>query len=103
MDRLFTRQKAIQQSLSGRHLKNGALVLYDITSSYFEGEYNESNIVLFGYNRDGKKGHEQMVIRLICNEDGCLVGVEVFPGNTQDAGTVPDKIKKYRKHMVYRR
>ena len=82
MDRLFMRQKAIQKTLAGRHLKNGSLVLYDITSSYFEGEYRESDIVLFGYNRDGKKGHEQMVIGLICNEEGCPVGVEVFPGNT---------------------
>ncbi len=78
--------------LAKKHLRNGHLVLYDITSSYFEGEYPESQIVTFGYNRDGKRGHEQMVIALLCNEDGCPVGAEVFPGNTQDAKTVPDKI-----------
>ncbi|MBK6929303.1 MAG: transposase [Comamonadaceae bacterium] len=71
---------------------DGSLVLYDITSSYFEGEYADSEIVQFGYNRDGKRGHEQMVIGLLCSEAGCPVGVEVFAGNTQDASTVPDKI-----------
>lgn len=92
MDRLLERQEAIQKRLASQHLKEGALVLYDITSSYFEGEYADSDIVQFGYNRDGKRGHEQMVIGLLCSEEGCPVGVEVFPGNTQDAGTVPDKI-----------
>lgn len=94
MDRLLGRQKAIEQTLAARHLKERRLVLYDITSSYFEGQYSESEIVLFGYNRDGKRGHEQMVVALVCNEDGCPVGVEVFPGNTQDASTVPDKIAR---------
>ena len=92
MDRLLTRQKAIEQTLAQRHLKEGHLVLYDITSSYFEGVYADSELVLFGYNRDGKRRHEQMVIALVCNEEGCPVGVEVFPGNTQDASTVPEKI-----------
>jgi transposase len=69
-------------------------VLYDITSSYFEGQYEESEIVAFGYNRDGKRKHEQMVIGLICNQDGCPVGIEVFAGNTQDASTVPEKIRE---------
>jgi hypothetical protein len=92
MDRLLERQDAIERALAQRHLKSGRLVLYDITSSYFEGEYADSQIVLFGYNRDGKRGHEQMVIGLVCNEEGCPVGVEVFAGNTQDAKTVPEKI-----------
>jgi hypothetical protein len=92
MDRLVARQKAIEQTLAQRHLKEGHLVLYDITSSYFEGAYEESELVLFGYNRDGKRRHEQMVIALVCNEEGCPVGVEVFPGNTQDASTVPEKV-----------
>ena len=92
MDRLLERQPAIQRTLAKKHLQNGHLVLYDITSSYLEGEYEASDIVAFGYNRDGKRGHEQVVIGLICNEQGCPVGVEVFPGNTQDASTVPAKI-----------
>jgi len=92
MDRLLERQDAIQKRLASQHLKDGTLVLYDITSSYFEGAYADSQIVQFGYNRDGKRGHEQMVIGLLCSEEGCPVGVEVFAGNTQDASTVPDKI-----------
>jgi len=97
MDRLLQRQEAIQRTLAKKHLRNGALVLYDITSSYFEGEYEDSEIVKFGYNRDGKRGHEQMVIGLLCSPEGCPVGVEVFPGNTQDAQTVLDKIAEVQK------
>ena len=96
MDRLLARQGAIEKTLAARHLKEGRLVLYDITSSYFEGEYSESELVLFGFNRDGKRSHEQIVIALVCNEEGCPVGVEVFPGNTQDASTVPQKIADIR-------
>lgn len=96
MDRLLARQGAIEKTLAAKHLKEGRLVLYDITSSYFEGEYADSELVLFGYNRDGKRGHEQMVVALVCNEEGCPVGVEVFPGNTQDASTVPQKIAHIR-------
>ena len=94
MDRLLDRQKAIQKALAKRHLQEGCLVLYDITSSYFEGAYEQSDIVLFGYNRDGKKGHEQICLGLVCNPQGCPVGVEVFAGNTQDAATVVAKVKE---------
>ena len=97
MDRLLARQKAIQQALAARHLREGCLVLYDITSSYFEGAYAESDIVLFGYNRDGKRGHEQICVGLLCSDQGCPVGVEIFPGNTQDATTVVEKIQELQK------
>ena len=97
MDRLLARQKAIQQHLAKKHLQTGHLVLYDITSTYFEGAYAESEIVLFGYNRDGKRGHEQVVLGLLCNAQGCPVGVEVFAGNTQDAATVVGKIQELRR------
>jgi transposase len=97
MDRLLERQKAIQRTLAGKHLQNGHLVLYDITSTYFEGAYAQSEIVLFGYNRDGKKGHEQVVIGLLCNAEGCPVGVEVFAGNTQDASTVLGKVQELKR------
>jgi len=102
MDRLLERQKAVERALAARHLGNGRLVLYDITSSYFEGRYEQSDIVLFGYNRDGKRGHEQMVVALVTNEDGCPVGVEVFPGNTQDASTVPAKIEQIQREYGVR-
>ncbi len=82
LDRLFNRQNAIQKNLAKRHLQSGTLVLYDITSTYFEGEYKNSELVKFGYNRDGKKKHEQIVIGLITNADGCPIGCEVFEGNT---------------------
>ena len=97
MDRLLQRQGAIQDTLAKKHLTNGSLVLYDITSSYFEGQFEDSEIVAFGYNRDGKRGHEQMVIGLLCSPEGCPVAVEIFPGNTQDAATVPEKIAEVQK------
>lgn len=96
LDRLLERQEAIQKKLVSKHLKNGCLVLYDITSTYFEGEYKHSDIVRFGYNRDKKRGHEQIVIGLMCTSEGCPVGCEVFPGNTTDCTTVMGKIAELR-------
>jgi transposase len=97
MDRLLERQAAIQRTLAQKHLQDGHLVLYDITSSYLEGEYEGSQLVDFGYNRDGKRGHEQIVIALLCNEQGCPVGVEVLAGNTKDDKTVPAKVQQIQK------
>ena len=96
MDRLLERQETIQKKLAKKHFSGNTLVLYDITSSYFEGEHDESNIVKFGYNRDHKRGYEQMVIGLICTSQGCPVGIDVFPGNTKDETTVVDKINKLK-------
>ena len=96
MDRLLSRQKAIQKALAKQHLKDNFIILYDITSSYVEGEYECSQIVDFGYNRDKKKGKKQIVIGLICARDGCPVSVEVFRGNTGDASTVAEKIHAVR-------
>ena len=96
MDRLLERQHAIEKHLVAKHLANGTLVLYDITSSYFEGEYADSDLVMFGHDRDHKDGHEQVVIGLITNAEGCPVCVEVFPGNTQDASTVVEKVRELR-------
>jgi hypothetical protein len=96
LDELLSRQKNIQKALAKRHLHNGCLVLYDITSTYFEGAYETSELVQFGHNRDGKRGHEQVVIGLLTSPDGCPVAVEVFPGNTQDASTVEAKVKELR-------
>ena len=96
MDRLLQRQGAIQRNLARRHLTGGHLVLYDITSVYFEGEYKDSQLVTFGYNRDGKKAREQVVVGLICNGQGCPVGVEVYAGNTKEETTVVDKVQEIR-------
>ena len=93
MDKLLSRRKAIQKALAKQHLKDNFIVLYDITSSYVEGEYEGSTIVDYGYNRDKKKGKKQIVVGLICARDGCPVAVEVFRGNTGDASTVLKKIK----------
>lgn len=68
------------------------LFLYDVTSSYFEGTCNE--LSAFGYNRDGKKGKQQIVIGLLCDQEGTPLSIEVFTGNTQDPKTVAPQIKK---------
>jgi transposase len=99
MDKLFERQKSIQKKLAKKHLVDNSIILYDITSSYLEGDYKDSKIVSFGYNRDKKKGHEQVVIGLICNPEGCPVAVEVFRGNTKDESTVGKKIAQIKKEF----
>jgi transposase len=96
LDQLIKRQKSIQKKLSQKHVQDGHLVLYDITSSYLEGEYENSELVKFGYNRDGKKGHEQIVIGLLCSKEGCPVSIEVFPGNTNDESTVMNKVREIK-------
>jgi transposase len=97
MDRLLERPGAVPRALAQKHLQNGPLVLCDITSSYLEGEYEGSPWVDFGYNRDGKRGHEQIVLALLCNQQGCPVGVEVLAGHTQDDQTVPAKVEQIQK------
>jgi hypothetical protein len=97
MDRLFKRQEAIQKALAKKHLDDGSLFLYDITSSYMEGEYADSDLVCYGYNRDQKRGHEQIVISLLCNKNGCPVATEVFAGNTKDETTVLEKIDEIQR------
>jgi len=99
MDKLLARQPAIQKSLAKKHLKNGVLILYDMTSTYFEGEYEDSEIVEFGYNRDKKKGKEQITIGLLCGGDGCPVAVKVFRGHEKDASTVNEEIELIKKEF----
>jgi transposase len=96
MDELLARQPAIQKALARKHLKDGCLVLYDVTSSYFEGEYKDSALVDWGYNRDGKRGHRQIVIGLMTDQEGCPVGVSVYRGNTNDQKTLADRIKELK-------
>ena len=83
MDRLLERPSAIQRTLAARHLKDGHPVLYDITSSYFQGAYSQSDIVTFGYNRDGNRGHEQMVITLLCGAISRLCNSKYGPSTTR--------------------
>lgn len=92
MDRLMERKDIIQKKLAQKHLTQRSVILYDITSTYFEGKYSNSKMITYGYNRDKKRGHEQIVIGLICSQDGCPIAVEVFRGNTKDETTVSAKI-----------
>ena len=91
-------QKLIEDKLFAKryHQKNAtpSLFLYDVTSTYLEGEKNE--IARFGYNRDKKKGKLQIVVGLLCDNEGIPVSIEVFKGNTQDPKTVLSQIKKIR-------
>lgn len=94
MDWLGERQGAIERRLARRHLADGSLVLYDLTSTYFEGRC--CPLARRGYSRDGKRGTLQIVFGLLCNREGCPVAVEVFEGNTGDPSTVARQIEKLR-------
>jgi hypothetical protein len=94
LDWLLARQEAIETALAKRHLAGGALVLYDVSSSYVEGRC--CPLAKRGYNRDGKKGKLQIVYGLLCAPDGCPVAVEVFDGDTADPTTLGALIDKLR-------
>ena len=89
-------QAAIADRLFVQRTKTtpGSLFLYDVTSSYLEGTHNA--LAAFGYNRDGKKGKLQIVIGLLCDEEGQPVSIEVFPGNTQDPQTLAAQVAKLK-------
>ena len=94
MDWLLSKQSTIENSLAAKHLHEGTLVLYDVSSSYFEGK--TCPLAHYGYNRDGKKGKLQIVFGLLCNPWGCPIAVEVFEGNTSDPTTFTNQIEKVR-------
>jgi transposase len=94
MDWLGGEQERIENVLAAKHLKDGTLVLYDITSTYFEGR--TCPLAQLGHSRDGKKDKLQIVIGLLCAPDGCPVAVEVFEGNCADSSTLPGQIDKIR-------
>lgn len=96
LDWLASAQTAIEDRLyvQRTQTKPITLFLYDVTSSYLEGTHNA--LAAFGYNRDGKKGKRQIVIGLLCDEDGQPVSIEVFPGNTQDPQTFAAQINKVK-------
>jgi transposase len=94
MDWLVNRQGWIEKQLAKRHLADGSLVLYDVTSAYFEGRC--CPLARLGHEHDGKKGKLQIVIGLLCNQEGCPVSVDVFEGNTGDPKTLRIQIKKVR-------
>jgi hypothetical protein len=86
MDWLLARQERIERTLARRHLEPGGFVLYDLSSSYFEGR--SCPLAALGHSRDGKRGTLQITYGLICSPEGRPVAVEVFPGNTQDQQTL---------------
>ena len=94
MDQLVKHKTSIEQRLAKRHLKEGGLVLYDVTSSYVEGRKNE--FAAYGYNRDKKRGKQQIVIGLMTDPEGCPVSVDVFRGNTADVSTLGAQVAKLR-------
>lgn len=97
MDELQKRKTRIERKLVKKHMKNGAIVLYDITNTWFEGEYENSSISAYGKPKGGKKGYKQVAIGLLTNSEGCPVSVEIFKGSTSDQTTVLDQIKKLSK------
>ena len=92
MDWLLQRQEDIENALADRHLKDGTLVFYDVTSTYFEGR--TCPLAQLGHSRDDKKDKLQIVIGLLCAPGGCPIAVEVFEGNTADPRTLKNQITK---------
>jgi transposase len=97
LDWLLERQAAIETALAKRHLINGTLVLYAVSSSYMEGRC--CPLARRGYNRDGKTGTLQIVYGLLCAPDGCPVAIEVFDGNTADPTTLALQIDKLKQRF----
>ncbi|OPF16722.1 tail length tape measure protein [Microcystis aeruginosa KW] len=95
LDWLLEKQDKIEKHLALKHLESGTLVLYDVTSTYLEG--NGCELGKYGYNRDKKKGKTQIVFGLLCSAKGCPIAVEVFEGNTSDGATLSGQIEKVRK------
>ena len=98
LDWLLERQAAIEAALAKRHLKNGTLVLYDVSSSYMEGRC--CPIAQRGYSRDGRRGTLQIVYGLLCAPDGCPVAIQVFEGNTGDPMTLATQVKKLKQRFA---
>ena len=94
MDWLFDRQPQIEKKLAQRHLSEGSFVLYDLTSSYFEGK--TCPLAKLGHNRDGKKGKLQVNYGLVSDRQGRPLSVSVYEGNTGDTKTLLDQVGKVR-------
>lgn len=101
MDWLRQRQDKIEQSLATRHLADGCVVLYDLSSTYFEGR--KCPLAKLGHSRDGKRGKRQINFGLLCTADGCPVSVEVFEGNTGDPTTLKSQIARLRERFGLKR
>ena len=94
LDWLGERQERIEARLARRHLGEGAHVLYDVSSSYFEGR--TCPLLALGYSRDGRRGMLQIIYGLLCDREGRPLAIEVFPGGVHDDKTLPAQIEKLR-------
>jgi len=101
MDWLHERQAGIEDRLARRHLAEGELVLYDVSSSYFEGR--SCALARLGYSRDQKRGAPQIVYGLLCDKPGRPICVEVFSGELHDDKTLPSQIEKLKARFALRR
>jgi transposase len=94
LDWLFERQARIENGLARRHLQDGVLVLYDLTSSYFEGRC--CPLARYGHSRDHRRDRPQIVYGLLCTREGLPIAVEVFDGNTGDPSTLRAQVEKVK-------
>jgi hypothetical protein len=101
MDWLGPRQDRIESALAKRHLQAGTLVLYDLTSTWYEGR--TCSLATYGHSRDGKQGTLQINFGLLCDPEGRPIAVEVFAGNTADPATVKSQIDKLRERFAIER
>ncbi len=101
MDWLQARQGEIERRLAEQHLHDGALVLYDVSSTYFEGRC--CPLARLGYSREGRRDKLQIVFGLLCDREGCPIAVEAFEGNTADPKTLGAQIEKLRTRFGLRR
>src|SRR5437879_6359039 len=97
MDWLRERQERIEKKLAARHLREGSLVLYDVSSSYYEGRH--CPLAQYGHDRDGQKGLPIIVYGLLTDPEGRPLAVQVYPGNTGDPTTVVDQVNKLRERF----
>lgn len=99
MDWLLARQETIQKTLVRKHLTEGGLCLFDVTSVYLEG--SKCPLASFGHNRDGKKGKKQFTYGLLTNKEGCPVAIDVFPGNVSDPRILKPQIDKMKEEFGF--
>jgi transposase len=101
MDWLLAGQDRIQKKLAARHLKEDSLVLYDLSSSYFEGSH--CPLAKLGYSRDGKRGTLQVTYGLLTDDRGCPVAISVHDGNTSDSKTFMPQVTRLREEFGIKR
>ncbi len=101
MDWLLQRQERIEKKLARRHLAEGDHVLYDLSSSFYEG--HTCSLMRFGHSRDGKRGRPIVVYGVMADRAGRPVAVQAYPGNTGDPVTVPDQVQRLRQRFGLKR